>query len=67
MSCLRKPMILHIDDVSAGFSMKNQSSVKEQSQGKHSNFEPIKATLLMSGWPIFPQERTEGVRVSPIF
>ena len=45
--------------------MKNRSSVKELSQGKDSNFEPIRATLLLSDWPIFSHERTEGV-LSPI-
>ena len=33
--------------------MKNWSSVKEQSQGKHSIFEPIRASLLLSDWPKF--------------
>ena len=32
-------MILHIHDMSSGFSMKNWS-VRDQSQGKHSNSEP---------------------------
>ena len=56
---LNKPNDFTIDDMSYGFSMKNQSGVKEQ--GKHSNFEPIRASLLLSDWPIFSQERTEGV------
>ena len=54
-------MILHIDDMSSGFSMKNRSSGKEQSQGKHSNFEPVIASLLLSDWSKFSQEPTEGV------
>ena len=39
-------MILHIDDVIWIF-YENQSSVREQSQGKHSNFESIRASLLL--------------------
>ena len=38
------------------FSMKYLKlnvSVKEQTQGIHSSFEPISATLLLPDWPIF--------------
>ena len=56
----QNPMILCIHDMLSGFSMEIQSSVKEHSEGKHSNFEPFKATLLFE-WPIFSQEPTEGV------
>ena len=52
-------MILHIDDISSGFSMTNRSSAKKQSQGKQSNFEPIRASLLSFDRPIFSQERTD--------
>ena len=45
----------------SGFSIKNWSSVKEQSQGKHSKSDPIRASLLLSDWSIFSQERTGGV------
>ena len=54
-------MISNIHDMSSGFSMKNRSGVKEQSQSKHPNFEPIKASLLLSDWQIFSKERTEGM------
>ena len=59
-------MILHIHDMSSGFSMKNRNSVKEPWNSlRYGNFEPITATLLLSDWPLFLQERTEGVE-SPL-
>ena len=50
------PTILHLHDMSSEFSLKNRSSVRESF-----NFEPIRATLVLSDCPIFSQERTEGV------
>ena len=47
--------------MSSGFSMKNWSGVKKQSQGKHSIFEPIRACLLMSDLSICSLEYTQGV------
>ena len=50
-------MILHKHDMSFGISMKNLSSVKEQSQGMHSIFEPIRASLrLYTVTPYFDNE-----------
>ena len=47
--------------------MKNQSSVKEQSQGKHSNFEPIRADLLLSDRPIFHKSELRVCNIKYVY
>ena len=43
--------------------LKSKTNVKEQSQGKHSFFLTNQSKLiLLSDWPIFLKERTEGVK-----
>ena len=53
--------------MSSGFSLKNGSSVKEQSQGKHSNFEPIRVTLLLYDWSIFLRANSGCVKSNILY